>query len=95
MDGIVDIKGLDKAEVLKALWDGSHTQGYSGLFGPQELSLDDARKMIEKCNDDLYFDYVYGRVIKCNLSGDSFKSYLYNRDCGTGAAERIIDALRK
>lgn len=42
-----------------------------------------------------YFDYLYGRVMKVDLSSDeSFEERLYDRDNGTGAAQRVIDRLR-
>ena len=40
---MVDISGLDKAEVLLALWKGSHAQGMSFL-GLESFDIEDARK---------------------------------------------------
>ena len=38
-----------------------------------------------------YFDYLKGRVMKIDLSGDSeLDPRLYDRDNGAGAAERAI-----
>lgn len=42
----------------------------------------------------LYFDYVEGHVIKCDISGDEFDERLYDRDCGEGRAAEVIEALR-
>ena len=96
--GMVNIKGLDKAEVLYALWRHSHPQGLSFLgLTPEGFTLQKARELIKerlKKNAGLYFDYVEGHVIKCNLSGDSFDEFLYDRDCGPGAAEEAINELR-
>jgi len=39
-----------------------------------------------------YIDRFNGKVIKTNLSGNTFDSCLYNRDNGAGAAERITQA---
>lgn len=42
-----------------------------------------------------YFDYLYGRVMKVDLSSDDgFEERLYDRDNGKGAAQKVIDALR-
>ena len=41
-----------------------------------------------------YFDYLYGRVLKVDLSGDGFDERLYDRDCGEGAAQRAVDSIR-
>lgn len=91
---MVDIKGLDKAKVLKALYDGSHEQGLGFLQAVPEGTV-----TVERCRDLLrdckYFDYLYGRVLKVDLSLDEFEERLYDRDNGQGAAARIINRLRK
>ena len=96
---MVNIKGLDKAEVLHALWRHSHAQGMSFLgLTPEGFTLEKARALIkerQEKNARLYFDYVEGHVIKCDLSEDSFDEFLYDRDCGAGAAEAAIDELRR
>ena len=96
--GMVNIKGLDKAEVLHALWRHSHAQGMSFLgLTPEGFTLEKAQELIkerQEKNARLYFDYVEGHVIKCDLSEDSFDEFLYDRDCGAGAAEAAIDELR-
>ncbi len=94
---VIDIKGLDKAEVLLALYNGSHCQGLGFLQAINTYTLEDAKRdykeHIEYFNG--YFDYLHGRVLKVDLSGDSFDSWLYDRDCGEGAAARAIDELRR
>jgi hypothetical protein len=45
--------------------------------------------------DTYNFDYLKGRVLKVNLSGDAFNDELYDRDLGEGAAQRVIDKLRE
>lgn len=99
--GMVNIKGLDKAEVLHALWRHSHAQGLSFLGLPDnrgfEFTIERAKQLVDERiekGSNLYFDYVDGHVIKCDLSGDSFDEFLYDRDCGPGAAEAAIDELR-
>lgn len=95
---MISIKNLDKAEVLKALWQHSHTQGVSflGVIGLKDgkFTIEHARDLVES-NPRLYFDYVDGHIIKCDLSGDEFDERLYDRDCGAGMAQRAIDHLRK
>lgn len=87
---MVDIKGLDKAKVLKALYDGSHIQGLGILQAISDFTLDNARNCLSKTSD---FDYLYRRVLKVNLSGDSFDERLYDRDNGKGAAQRAISKI--
>ena len=90
---MVDIKGLDKARVLKALYDHSHVQG-SGFL----QAVPDGVVTVEHCAGLLakysYFDYLHGRVLKVDLSGDEFDERLYDRDCGKGAAQRAVDSIR-
>lgn len=91
---MINIKGLNKAEVLKVLYDNSHIQGLGFLQAvPQGVVT------VEHCTSLLanstYFDYLYGRVLKVDLSDDNFfEERSYDRDCGTGAAQRAIDTLR-
>ena len=90
---MVDIKGLDKAEVLVALWNNSYEVGLSFNPSGKPLTVKRARKII---NGRYYsFDYCEGRVIKCNISGDEFDPWRYDRENGPGAARRAIDELRK
>lgn len=91
---MISIKGMDKAVVLKALYDHSHCQGMSFL-GAMELNhpfnIEDARKVLERST---YVDYCYGHVIKVDFSGDEFDERLYDRDCGPGAAQRAVDSIK-
>lgn len=89
---MISIKGLNKAEVLKALYDRSHIQGYGFL-----QAVPDSVVTVEHCEELLerttYFDYLYGRVLKVDLSGDEFDESLYDRDCGHGAAARAVRSV--
>ena len=104
---MVNIKGLSKAAVLAALFNHSKVQGM-GIFqasrGPQIMTEADAERAIQNGDDNgnsvatgsaYYFDYLYGRVLKVNLSGDEFDEWGYDRDVGQGAAQRAIDSIRK
>ena len=90
---MVDIKGLDKARVLKALYDHSHVQGLGRLQSVPAgfVTVEICAKLLETHTS---FDYLYGRVIKVELSGDEFDERLYDRDCGDGAAQRAVDSVR-
>ena len=95
---MVNIKDLGKAEVLKTLWEHSHTQGMSflGLLGLENgvFTIEHARELVES-NSCLYFDYVDGHVIKCNITGDEFDESLYERDCGEGSALKAIEYVEQ
>lgn len=95
----VNISGLSKASVLMALFNNSHQQGM-GFFhteGAKQMSLEDAQAIIDEyCRRSmrLYFDYLLGRVMKVDITGDSFRPLAYDRDVGDGAAATTIAALR-
>ena len=92
---MIDIKNLNKAEVLKALYDNSHVQGMGWMQTVPEgvVTISHCEKILEQ---QTYIDYLYGRVIKVDLSGDAFDERLYDLDCGgEGAAWCAIQNLRK
>lgn len=90
---MINIKGLEKARVLLALWKHSHEQGMS-FFGTftDNPTLNDCAEFLEKSGG--YVDYFNGRVIKVDLRGDTINPALYDRDCGQGACERAINSIR-
>jgi len=91
-DNKVDISGLDKAAVLAALYNRARTQGLGMLhYTPEDMTVEEAKEILDA--GETYFDYLKGRVMKVRLRGDSFDSFLYNRDNGPGAAEAVIEEL--
>lgn len=92
----MDIAGMDKAEVLAALYNGSRQLGMGFLHqrGASGMTVDEAREILD-ATPHKYFDYLHGRVMKVDLSGDELRTALYNRDNGQGAAERIIEGLKE
>lgn len=88
---MVNIKGLDKAQVLKALYDHSRPQGLGFLQAGKTVTLEECAKLLEEHTD---FDYLGDRVLKVDLSEDEFDPRLYDRDNGEGAAQRAVDTIR-
>jgi hypothetical protein len=89
----MDISRLSKAKVLAALYNNSKPQGMGFLhYNPKPMSEEQAEELLKETT---YFDYLYGRVMKVNLEGNELDTYLYNRDNGEGAAERVIANLIK
>ena len=87
----ISIKGLDKVELLKNIWQGQIPAGYfamSGIRGPV-FNEETAKEAVKK-----HIDYFCGRAIKTNLSGDEIDPYLYDRDAGQGKFAQIVDAMR-
>ena len=91
---MISIKGLNKAEVLKALYDRSHEQGM-GIFQAVPKGWVTVAHCEQLLKEQTYFDYLYGRVIKVDLSGDEFNERLYDRDNGPGAALRAVESVSK
>ena len=92
---MVSIAGLNKAEVLAALYNRAQPQGMGFLhFDPRPWTKEDAEAYISDTGNRLYFDYVKGRVVKCDLSGDDLDTWGFDRDNGTGAAQEVIENLR-
>jgi len=90
---MVNIEGKSKAKVLKALYDHSHVQGMGFLQAVPEgtVTIEHCEKLLKETT---YFDYLYGRVLKVDLSGNEFEERLYDRDCGRGAAQRAVDSVK-
>lgn len=108
MSDTINIAGLDKAAILAALHNGTRALGMGRLHDiGRDLTVEEARTIMGIGDDstqmfgdmgrkrELYFDYVQGRPIKVDLSGDEFDPWLYDRDAGQGAAARAIAKLRE
>lgn len=90
----IDIKGIDKAKLLQGLFNNSRPQGL-GFFAAgsnKEMSYGEAQNIVAR--GELYFDYLQGRVMKIDISGDEMDSWGYDRDNGQGAAQKVVTALR-
>ena len=88
----MDIKGISKAEILRRLYNSSQPLGLGFLhFEPKDMTLKEAEILLEK---NKYFDYLKGRVMKIDLSGDELNTWAYNRDNGEGTAEAIISNIK-
>jgi len=85
---MIDLKGKDKAEVLAKLYNASKPLGMGYLaYDSADMMVEEARQFLEK---QTYFDYLKGRVMKIDLSGDCLDPRLYDRDNGAGAAAAAI-----
>lgn len=88
---MIDISKLDKAAVLAALYNNARPQGLGHLqWQAEQMTHEQARKLLARCTR---FDYIQGRSCKIDLSGDELDPWLYDRDNGYGAAQRVIEGL--
>lgn len=90
-----DISGLDKVVVVRALWTASLVAPAAKRFTPDlaartEISDEDIHEALSYD----YIDYLNCRLMKVSLKDDSFNSHSYNKDNGSGAAEKIIATLK-
>jgi hypothetical protein len=91
---MLSIAGLDKADVLAALYNASRPLGMGFMhYDPAPMTRDQAAAVLAQ---GTYFDYLKGRVMKIDLSkDDQFEEWLYDRDNGDGAAARALAVLRQ
>ncbi len=88
---MISITGMSKADVLAGLYNASKPLGMGVTQSdPSEMSTAEAEETLQRTSN---FDYLKGRVMKVDLSGDEFEEWLYDRDNGPGAAQRVIDNL--
>lgn len=89
----ISIRGLNKADVLAALYNASHPLGMGFMqYDATPMTREEAQTLLD---NQTYFDYLKGRVMKTDLSDDHvFDSWGYDRDIGNGAAEKVIAELR-
>lgn len=89
----IDIKGMDKAELLAGLYNASKPLGLGFLEATvTPMTRDDALAIIAE--EGLSFDYLNGRVMKIDLAGDTLEPWGYDRDNGQGSAAKIVDTIK-
>jgi len=98
-EGLISLEGLDRADVLAALYNRAKPQGLGGLhYEAEDMTRSEAEIIIKESTESrfssLYFDYVKGRVMKVDLSTSVLNPRLYDRDNGDGAALQVIVELR-
>lgn len=84
----INISKMSKAIVLMALYNASKMQGNSFLGG--DGSTMSEAEATERLKSQTSFDYLNGKVMKIDLSGDLLETWLYDRDNGDGAALKAI-----
>lgn len=87
---MLNLKGLNRAQALAALYNASRPQGMGFLhYNPTPMTEAEAEDHLSKSK---YFDYLNGRVMKLDMGRNEIEPRLYDRDNGEGAAQRAIDA---
>ena len=92
----VDITGIDKAKLLMELYNNADLQGMGYLIGITKsrfiMTKEQADELVASGNLD--FDYLQGRSMKINLSGNIINATLYNRDNGWYPVQETVAKLR-
>jgi len=95
----IDIAGLDKCEVLFALYEATSPMGMGFLQARGDVTVEDVRVLVSAWSDVErgfpYIDYLWGRPLKVDLSGDTFDGRLFDRDAGAGEARAAVERLRE
>jgi hypothetical protein len=92
--GYVDITGLNKDEVVRALWRNSKPASVYVLSAIPLPELDESLVKRVLSSDRPYFDYLCGRVMKTDFSTNFLNPWLYDRDNGEGSMKEIVEKLR-
>jgi hypothetical protein len=97
----IDISGLDKAELLAALYNRAAPQGLGFLhYNPEPMTAEQAQQEIDRREGawKFDFDYLNGRSMKVDITGDTIcdnDARLFDRDNGTGACEGAVRSVRE
>lgn len=88
--GTVNIEGIDKVELIAALYANARPSGSEPDNHP--LDRDNIRWGIDRGFGAPA--EVNGRKLLCNINGPEMETREYNRHNGDGEAERIVARLR-
>jgi hypothetical protein len=89
----INISGIDKVQLLKALWLHSKPARFFDAFPSAPVPYFDEKEANVAVKR--YIDYFQGRLIKCDLSKDEVEPRLYDRDFGQGAFSKVVASVRK
>jgi hypothetical protein len=93
MTDTVSIKGLNKADVLCALYNHARPVGLGFLQVDDKIMDRETAEQI--LADRTGFEYLKGRPLKISLAKDDVSPFGYDRDQGgPGTVARLIDRLR-
>ena len=94
----IDISGIDRAKLLAALHNGTATLGLGRVHDRGDMTVEEAREILENVDGRFDFDYVRGRPIKVYVRPDEpdilCRIDLYDRDSRPGACANIVKGLR-
>lgn len=86
----INISGINKTDLLKALWTKSRVASF---FALGRLPAPLYNEVLARDAVFDYIDYFQGRVIKSDLSGNTVNPEGYDRDNGEGSFKKIVDSV--
>ena len=97
MGDMVDVTGIDRKELLKALWENAKPAAFFMVYGTNSPSFDIDEAMRDVRHGRTYVDYACGRCIKSDVFTE--KSEIdprsYDREYGQGEFQKVVDSLKK
>ncbi len=88
----VDISMFNTDELKLVLFYGLLRQSKSSQFITRALDITQYKAVLTAIKRG-YIDRYNGLVFKSDISGNEFDTFLYDRDNGAGAAERIVKQI--
>ncbi len=90
--GIVNIKNIDKVEILRCLVNDA-CSSKAGLFSQDKsLTYEECEEML-KFNHTKYFDFYNGKSLHINLNGQNLSTNQYDEANGNDACYNSIKHL--
>ncbi|RAL01314.1 uncharacterized protein BO80DRAFT_444758 [Aspergillus ibericus CBS 121593] len=90
----VSIHGLDKHELVRALWMRSNPSRFYAMCGVPVPEFDDEAARADSKGLNFNFRFLQGRIMKCDLSGDTASPWGYDRYTEKGVFARVVEDLR-
>lgn len=95
---MIDIKGLNRAEVLAALYNEASPGGAQRMswmqWQPGNMTVAEAESHLASILADDWIDYLGGRALKIKFEGDQLEDRLYDREYGDAKAHWVVMKLR-
>jgi len=87
----IDISGIPKPKLLAALYNRARPLGMGYLhYTPEDMTEQEAAQLLE---NQTFFDYLKGRVMKVDLAKNEMYTGAYDRDNGEGACAAVIASI--
>ena len=90
----IDVSDIKPAALLAALYNRARAQGMGFFAAQPDMTEADAEAVLAK-DPRGDFDYLHGRAMKVQIGEPVLDAQLYDRDNGRGAAQSVVDALRR